>query len=201
MRDRTKEHATHNEHTALELTGGVATKHAILCTVNRAENRQNVAIPITYSRKLYKLRLLRCQRAAAEFDAVPARLHEVADVLVVRAVRIAEHVLAVVVAEAMQCLLLRQAVQAGEREQFARAVVLSGLVAHLAIGEGGRGEVVQRVDDGHRVVECHAVGGVVQSLQKSVQFHIPFLSRRGQNKRRPTGRLVVDAAMIIRVRR
>lgn len=135
MRDRTKEHATHNEHMALELQEGLQQSHAILCTVNRAKNRRSVAIPIMYSRKLYKLRLLRCQRAAAEFNAVPARLHEIADVLVIRPVGIAEHVLAVVIAEAMQGLLLRQAVQAGEREQFARAVVLSGLVEGIAVSE------------------------------------------------------------------
>lgn len=106
------------------------------------------------------------QRRAVEYDTVPTCLDEIADVLVVAAVGVVEHFLAVIIAEAVQGLLLRQAVLAREREQFARAVVLPGAVAQRAVSEWRGGEVVQRVDHGHRVVECDAVWGIRQALQE-----------------------------------
>ena len=61
---------------------------------------------LTPRQHTHKPDLLRRQRIAAELDAIPAGLHEVPDVLVIRSIRVLQYIVPIVCAEAMQCLLL-----------------------------------------------------------------------------------------------
>jgi hypothetical protein len=65
---------------------------------------------------------------------------------VVPALGVAEHVVTVEGAEAGQGFFLAEALQAGEGEQLAGAVVLPRRVLLIAVGKGGGSEIVEAVD-------------------------------------------------------
>ena len=97
---------------------------------------------------------------------MPTVLDEVADVLVVGALRMFEYIVAVIAAEAMQGLLRCQIVQLGKGEHFAGAVVLPGFVLQFSVAECAGGEVVMRLDHCDGVLEGDVVGCGCQGLQE-----------------------------------
>lgn len=118
---------------------------------------------------LPRLFLLQRERIAFEDDPIPAGLDEVADVPVVAALRMLEHIVAVITAEAMQRLLRCQQVQFGKGEDFAGAVVLPGFVSHFSVAECAGDKVVICINHRNGVVEGDAVRRNFESLQ--VLFH------------------------------
>ena len=118
---------------------------------------------------LPRLFLLQHERIAFEDDPIPAGLDEVADVLMVAALRMFEHVVAVIAAETMQGLLRCQLVQSGKREYFAGAVVLPGFVLHFSVAEYAGDKVVICINHRNGVVEGDAVRRSFESLQ--ILFH------------------------------
>src|SRR5574340_1714337 len=64
-------------------------------------------------------RALHGECLTGELDAAPAGLHEVPDVLVVRPVRVVQHVIPVIMAEQRQGLRFRQSMKMGEGEDLA----------------------------------------------------------------------------------
>ena len=90
-------------------------------------------------------------------NLAPTGAHKVANVLVIRSIRMLQHIITIVRAETGQGFLWGQVLQSRKGKQFAGAVVLPGFIRQFAILEDGGGEVIVGVDNGNGVGEGDAV--------------------------------------------